>query len=53
MRESRANGGWLDVNRGYCGSTVDHCDLKNGCQSGFGNCTGTKTKRGESSVLLY
>ncbi|KAK3307138.1 uncharacterized protein B0T15DRAFT_166077 [Chaetomium strumarium] len=30
---------------GYCGTTSDHCDTGKGCQSGFGNCTGTRTSR--------
>ncbi|KAK3390162.1 carbohydrate-binding module family 18 protein [Podospora didyma] len=27
---------------GFCGNTTDHCDVNNGCQAGFGTCTGVK-----------
>ncbi|KAH8900110.1 hypothetical protein GQ53DRAFT_209259 [Thozetella sp. PMI_491] len=27
---------------GYCGNSTEHCDVNNGCQAGFGTCTGTK-----------
>ncbi|KAK3939039.1 carbohydrate-binding module family 18 protein [Diplogelasinospora grovesii] len=40
---------------GYCGNTTEHCDVNNGCQTGFGTCTGTKTppKTGTRSSNLF
>jgi hypothetical protein len=41
-----------DMNRGYCGTTADHCAAANGCQAGFGNCTGSRTSRDLFDGLL-
>jgi hypothetical protein len=41
------------VDRGWCGTTADHCAADNGCQAGFGNCTGTRNVRDLFSKVLF
>lgn len=54
MRNCRSTSDADRYFRGYCGTTTDHCAAANGCQSAYGNCTGTapKTSRDLFSVDL-
>lgn len=35
---------------GYCGSTSNHCDSKNGCQTGWGSCSSASSLAATSKI---